>query len=314
MKAYRLLTFLCGATSLIAAFLVACGDDDVVITNDAGLEGSVPDGGFPPPDTGSDAGADVTPVPIADYAGLVADALCSAVTRCCFGDANVQDGGAVDGGTYNAAACHGLYRDLGFEYSNIGANVFDAGGVVLDQDKAHACLDQVKSLPCSLQGAKLENVRAQCFDAVVGQRTLGQPCRASVECVKGSFCDSDGGVGGAGDGGIVGTCATLRGLGGKCGVFNSGNVFADSENSEEACSTRGGGDTDLRCDSYDFDAGDAGEYRDRAEWTCQPTVAVGEGCNSTVWCEEGICDVAADYLCKSPLAYFDAVCDNVLNP
>lgn len=301
-------------TTTAAALLLACGDDVDVSTD---VDGGVPEAGVDATadaDTGAppaDAGVDAPVIPVLDYAGLVADGLCSSLTRCCFGDANLADGGAVDGGDgttrhYDAAQCRTLYRSLGFEYSNIGADQADAG-VVVDPVKAQACLDQVKALPCDLPGDKLEEVRASCFEAVVGQRKIGEPCHGSVECAKGAFCDVSGS-----DGGPLGTCAALRGQGQSCGVVNTGNISTDSESAEEACSWRGGGDTNLRCASYEADGG--AYIQDYAQWTCQPTVALGEICNTTVSCEKGICDIDQNYICASPVNYFGRICQAFTKP
>ncbi|MBX3225444.1 MAG: hypothetical protein KF795_33370 [Labilithrix sp.] len=295
-----------GLASMVgfAAFIAACGDDDLIVTDggpdgqaDTAPDGTADDGGTDAP---SDARPDVVTVP--DFVAEIEGALCGSLTRCCFGSATVPDGGAVDGGTYNGGKCLGLVRNLGFEFSSVGAEYVDAGTVEIDSAKATACSNQLKALACNLTGQQLAATRKVCFEAFVGKRTAGQSCAQSIECQPGQLCDPDGG-----------TCAPLRGDGGSCHVYVSDppNDIIDSVKDEEACSTRGSGDTKLRCASYDFDLGD---YLPRAQWTCQPQVEFDAGCNSTVWCKDSVCDPFEGYYCKSPVPYFDNYCPNVLDP
>ena len=86
----------------------------------------------------------------------------------------------------------------------------------------------------------------------------------------------------------------------------TGNDEVDSTASEIACSWRGGGDPSLRCASYESTTG---SYKaDRSTWTCEPTVANGEICNTTVSCADGICDPGDDFdkfVCEPVLTYFN---------
>lgn len=291
-------------SAALSAFVIACGDD-------TGLAGPDLDGGTDATTTvdtgpgpgdggGTDAKPDVAPPKdVNEFKLQVAAALCSSLARCCFGNANVPDGGAVDGGTYNGSKCEDLYRDIGFEFSSTGASFVDGGEAVVDDAKSVACLTTVANLSCSLTGAEMSAARKTCFEALVGKGATGTKCEAAIECAAGNFCDPDGG-----------TCAPLRGDGGACAIFNTGNDEVDSVRSEEACSWRGSGDTQLRCDSYDWTNF---VYRPRGEWRCQPQVQQDAGCNSTVWCKDAICDPFDGYYCKSPVEIFTNYCGRVLN-
>ncbi len=333
MKNLRLVAFLGGSFFVSSAMvLAACSSDDTVVT-------VTPDSGTPDTGGGKDTGTPDTSQPDAQtdanppidaglkldtFANTVANALCNTLTRCCFGKNNVPEGGAIDGGTFDRPECVALYSDLGFENSLVGEDAIAKGNVALDQAKGKDCIDKINALTCNLTGAELKTARAACFGALVGKVAAGQPCRASMECAPGNFClpDSDGGVVDAGvlDGGggtIIGKCAPLRGQGGNCSIVVTGNPGSneeidDSIRGEEACSYRGGGDTNLRCDSYDFDNA---EYRPRDQWTCQPPVGANAGCNTTVWCSDGICDPTSDYVCKTPVEYFtQSACGAHTNP
>jgi hypothetical protein len=296
------------AASLVAPTglsIAACSSgDSIVVPPDAAPDGEA-DTSAPPPDGGSpdvqvDAPSFDGGLTVENYTDQVAAAMCSALTRCCFGNANVPDGGAVDGGTFNHEQCRGIYETIGFEDSNSGHFAMTAGNVVIDQQAGVDCLQKIDTLACVLTGAAMKEIRSACFKAIKGTVANGQPCRASLECAEGLFCSSTDGT--PGDGGVIGTCQPLRGQGDKCSIYETGDLFEDSRASEEACSWRRSGNTNLRCASYDFVAD---EYRPRDEWTCQPTVANGQGCNTTVWCSDGICDPLTGYLCQSPLEYFN---------
>ncbi len=311
MKKLRLYAF--GSTFLFVlgtGLLGACGDDTVVSITDAGFDGStdatsdapvIPDGSV---DSGRDADASTIPTPrsATELARAIESTLCGSLTRCCFDNGNVPDGGAVDGGTYNGAACRDLFRGLGFEFSSIGIDKVDAGAVIgIDEAKAAQCLSSINALKCSLESPELVAARTLCFDALVGKKTANAACTASVECGKGLYCDTS--VNG-------GTCTALKPQGGPCGFVNTGNEEADSYVAEEACSWRRSGDTQLHCESYDYNAA---AYKPRNEWTCQPAVNAGQGCNSTVWCKDSICEFPS-YVCESPNQYFSYYCGRVITP
>jgi hypothetical protein len=318
-----------------ALVVAACSSDDGtggVTTPDGGGTDSSRDNNLPDTgpdldgntqDSGSDSGFDAG-LKLDTFAETIANELCNTLTRCCFGSASVADGGAVDGGHFNRGRCLDLYSDLGFENSLLGSDALTKGNVTLDQSKGADCLAKLKALSCSLTGAELKTARAACYGALAGKLTATQGCRGSIECAPGNFClpDSlDGGVGP--DAGVIGKCAALRGSGGSCNIRDTtgdcadsnciyNNSVSDSAEAEEACSYRGGGDTGLRCNSYD-PGGDV--YRARTDWTCQPTVANDTGCNSTVWCSDGVCDPTAGFQCKSPVTYYTpAACNSFVLP
>jgi hypothetical protein len=329
MKHLRLITFSTASFIVTAGLVVAaCSSDDTVVPGtDAGPVEAGTDVKQPP---GEDASTDAPNDNNVDTdAGLttqnffrrVAEEVCGALTQCCFGKSDVPDGGAVDGGTYNAGKCVGVYRRVGFESSNIGVDAILPTNVEIDQVKGKECLEKIDKLVCNQTGATLQDVRAACFAAIKGKVTNGADCRTTMECATGLFCNPvgatpDGGAVDAGpDGGaggtIIGKCAPLRTQGQSCNIFDTGNDDNDSQTNEDACSYRGSGAPPLRCDSYDFGAG---AYKPRNQWTCQPTVSNGQGCNFTSWCKDGICNPENGYKCESPLKYFGGpACSFVLN-
>jgi hypothetical protein len=306
------------STFSVGAVLLACGGDDTIVTDDGGpdgaADGKADDGADGTADTGGpdvvDAGQPdvksdvVAPKNVGEFATQVERALCSSLTRCCFGNANLADGGAVDGGTYNASECGNLYRDIGFEFSSTGAGLVDGGEAVVDDVKSVACLDLVGNLPCELTGAQMAAARTACFEALVGTRTAGEKCEGSIECARGLFCSPD-----------AGTCAPLVGDGGSCAIFDTGNDEVDAIRSEEACSWRGSGDTQLRCEHYDTSRTEPPYYFPRDQWRCRPQVPEGSACNSTVWCKDSICDGYNGYFCTSPVDTFaELLCGRVVTP
>jgi hypothetical protein len=195
------------------------------------------------------------------------------------------------------------YAAPGFESSQWESDALKFGNVTLDQAQGKDCLDKIAVMSCSLTGAALKSIRTACFGALTGTLPANQPCRTSLECAPGLFCnpDVDPNVSDAGNV-VYGKCAPLRGSGGACNIVGDAvKDFIASLYAEEACSYRGGGDTNLRCASYD-PVGD--DYKPRNEWTCQPTVGNDAGCNTTVWCSDGVCPLSAPFVCQSPLQYF----------
>lgn len=302
MKKLRLVAFVSVSCAFAAAIpLAACSDDTSVNPNPT-IDGGGTDS--PAKDSATDTNVLDAPAETADFdAGLkletladtVANRMCSALARCCFGNANPPDGGA-DGGSFDRAKCQALYSDLGFENSSVGHVLFDAGKVALDQQKGADCLAKIDALACSLSGPALQTIRTACFAALTGKVTTGQACAQSVECANGLFCNPT-----APATAFNGLCAPLKTDGQNCGVFTGSTPENDSIKVEEACSYRGGGTPALRCDSLDV----TGQlYTDRTTWTCKPAVANGKPCNSTVWCASGICDPDT-FLCTSPVQYFN---------
>ncbi|MBN9166035.1 MAG: hypothetical protein BGO98_21220 [Myxococcales bacterium 68-20] len=312
MSKLHLFCYVSLATLGLTGALVACSSDDTIITNNDGGPNPTADAGVPDAEPSDDAGPDVTDagLKVETYAEQVADTMCNALTRCCFGNANVPDGGTVDGGesgsgVFDRAECLGLYSRLGFENANVGLST-TTKNVVVNQAKGADCIAKINALMCNLDGASLKAIRSACFEALEGQLKSGEACKTSLECASGLFClPGDGGVVVA-DGGSNGTCAPLRTKGQPCSLQETGNDEVDSTASEIACSWRGGGDTSLRCASYESTTG---SYKaDRSTWTCEPTVANGEICNTTVSCADGICDPGDDFdkfVCEPVLTYFN---------
>lgn len=316
MKNLRLLALATGALVVPTGFLLgACSSDDTVITPDSGTDAQVDS---PGPDVQVDTGpGDAGPdafdggYKVDTFAAQVAEEMCGSLTRCCFGNANVPDGGAVDGGTFNKEQCVRVYKAVGFESSLQGESAAADENLEVDQVAAADCLSKIDALMCNLTGASLQEIRTACFAAIKGKLGNGQPCRASIECQKGHFCLPSADAGAA-DGGVVGACAPLRAQGQSCDIYQGGSDEEDSVRDEQACSWRGSGDTNLRCASYDF-VND--QYKPRNQWTCEPTVANNQGCNSTVWCAQGICNPDNNYVCESPIEYFNQFsCEAVVNP
>lgn len=323
-----------GSMTAFAALLVACGDDDDAI------DVPVADSGTPDrnvADTGSDEDADAGSIALPDAAAVntfraqLETALCGSLARCCFGSSSFADGGAVDASTYgsgayyNAGSCAASTRTLGFENSNVGVDSADAGSVGIDPVKAVECISKLNALSCSLTGAELKVARAACYNALVGLAAEGSACTTHIECANGTFCaNPDGGTG---------VCTKLSGAGGSCNAFPyTGTVPTsvddpayglqqrNAQANEVACSTRAGGDTGLHCNSYDpslITPTNLNGYRPQAEWKCVAGIANnddGAGCNSTVWCADGLCnpqpatagDEVGEFVCRSPLDYFSS--------
>jgi hypothetical protein len=289
MKNFRLLALLCGVVAVgTAGVLVACSSEDTTVTptEDAGADVVKPpvDSG---PETSVDAGD--AGVKLETFPEQLANALCRSQSRCCFGNPNLDGGSPVDGGTYNRDRCQSIGKLLGFETSSAGFAKARPANVVIDQAKGVECVAKVDALICNTPGSVLADVRSACFNAFQGQLAAGQDCLASVECKKGNFCTST-------DGGL-GKCTALRAADAACGDWTD-----DVNKAEEACSWRGGGEPGLHCETFDLDSG---LYTDAGTWTCKPSVANGQPCNSSVWCAQGLCDPTNNaYVCTDPLPYF----------
>jgi hypothetical protein len=279
---------------LVGASLGACSSDDTSVDpgTDAGRTETSPGVDAQSDTSTTDAPVDSpidTGVTAATIADAIAGKMCSALARCCFGNANPPEGGA-DGGTFDRQACLDLYSDLGFENSSVGHAVFGNGKVELDQAKVAECFQKIDTLACTLTGTALQDIRSSCFAAIKGTVPSGQPCAQSAECATGLFCLPTS------DAGPAGTCSALRTATQACGLFGN-----DSVKSEEACSYRGSGSPALRCDS--LDPANPQNYTDPSVWTCKPTVANGQPCDSTAWCTSGICEPGS-FTCVSMTTYF----------
>jgi hypothetical protein len=299
----------------ILGAVAACHGDDTVNT-DGTVDAQAPDTSTPPgvdATTTTDGGVTVPPVDaglkIETYDAVIGDEICNALTKCCFGNANVPQDGGVDGGDAGAGhfdrkACTDIYSRLGFELSNFGIKV-TRDKIVVNQEKGALCIDKIRTLACQLDGDSLRTIRGACFDALEGQANENEGCATTLQCARGLWCKSNPDAG-ASDAGVIGTCVPLRKQGEPCGdvVATTDNASA-SIDSEIACSWRGGGDTGLACASYDLVTGN---YKpNRADWTCQPSVANGAICNNSVSCTNGLCDPGENldkFKCEPVLTYF----------
>lgn len=319
MKRLHLLVAASTMSVLLTGVLVACSDDDTIVTNDAGPDANTSDSGTPDgaTDSGGDGAEADAGFTVETYADKIADTLCNALTRCCFDDPSVDHDAGVDGGDAGAGAfdrnrCLSIYETLGFENSNSGLNV-TRQNIKVNQAKAAECVAKVDALACNLDGPTLKTIRAACFEAFEGQVQAGGACKTSLECATGHFCNPANPDGGAGDGGVFGTCTELSDIGESCGMFNTGDgdqeQASDSYAAEVACSWRGGGNTGRSCASYT-----AIGYKPRSEWVCQAGVGNGEICNTTVSCADGVCD-PQDFTCVPVLEYFSTnVCKSYIKP
>ncbi len=206
-------------------------------------------------------------------------AACQTMARCCFGTENPPDG-SIDGGSFNLTKCQAHYKLAGYDASNQDLARADAGVVVVDQVKAAACLQAVRSLSCTVTGPSFAAMREKCFGALYGTVPAGSACNYSIECVPGHFCKTESTDSGAA---ASGTCEPLRAENGSCGDFTKDQYIAD-----HACSYRGYGETNRFCRNVvDFDTF---EPTDPSQWTCQPALANGQDCTLNTWCTSGLCD------------------------
>jgi hypothetical protein len=298
-KSLRVVLALSGASLLGAAFVIACSSDTSVdpgteAGTDAANDSQPPkDGGADSaqPDAASDSAPPFDGGTVA-FDELLATEQCKTLARCCYGTPTPADGGA-DGGTFDLAACVAAFRNSGFELSNAGGALTDAGTVVFDQVKATDCINKVKNLTCNLPGAEYTAARAACFGVFSGKFTAGHACAASVECQPGLYCS------GMFDGG-AGTCATIKPVGGACGA----NPDTQLTEYEDSCSYRGSGGTGAYCKIYDFVGGvDIAP----ANWKCAAAEDAGAGCFTGNWCKDSICDINSG-VCTTPDKLYDTAC------
>ncbi len=323
MKNLRLIGFTSVALiASCAAILGACSSEDTMVSasTDGGgrPEGSTADTGTA--DTGTDGGGTdaSTDSPIADgptdspspdagltllkFADQVADAMCSTLSRCCYGDANLDGGAPVDGGgTFDRAHCISLFTASGFEGSLKGFGGL-AGKASLDQTSGADCLQKLSALTCNLAETEFDAARTACFAALRGTQAAAQPCSASIDCAPGNFCDAPGGG--------AGTCAALRAVGDGCATFNTGNQNTDLALADNVCSYRASGTPKLFCDSIDFAAG----VKPTTDWKCAAALPNGSNCANSLWCNAGICDPDTN-ICTSPEGYFPmSFCSTFVKP
>jgi hypothetical protein len=306
MNKLRLIAFTsAGLLVSTGALLVACSDDTSVepSVDGGGTETSTPpDGGTPDGGGGEDAKPDAFDAGfvVQTFPSDLGEALCGSLARCCFGNANLPEAGAVDGGTFDRPSCESFYAQFGFEGSNLGHSLLDGGNIELDQAKAADCVAKVKALTCDLSAADFQAARDACFGALRGKLNAGA-CKGNIECAQGFYCKtalgSDSGVG---------TCTAIQAVGGNCGDFTEDPGAADP-----ACSWRGSGDTKRFC-QFDDD-NDPTALRAPADWKCAEGLTNGSGCYLSTWCKDGICDEATGN-CKTPSNYFGNSCAKYVVP
>jgi hypothetical protein len=142
--------------------------------------------------------------------------------------------------------------------------------VAYNQAAADDCVARASTFTCPVvQAADYKTMTQQCYAAATGTTAIGATgCRASIECVPGSYCDlvdasaPEGGV-------ATGVCRGLRAAGALC---------ADQPR-HEACSYRSSGSV---CDSNNPDA---------SARVCIPLKANGQACAyQNPECQSGLCD------------------------
>jgi len=205
----------------------------------------------------------------------VAAALCDRGANCCFGGPSPR---------FNTARCQGDYLAGGFQNSNEGTQYLDGGNVAFDPVSAQACLSQIAAIDCStnqLTSANMKVLLPDCFGALHGTLGVGSPCRDSIECATGEFCDS------VVEAGVPAKCQPLRAFGASCSDFGTAAMsLSQLQNAQSACSNRGSGDTNLVCEIYDRVTGNTNNA-----WLCQH--ADGEGgapCQQAYDCLSRVCN------------------------
>jgi hypothetical protein len=275
--------------------LLACGDDTVTQTGDAG-DASTDTTADVKPDIGNDVGMDVAQdvaqdggsdvvdsgndvvsdapadysAPLAFVTGVAA-ALCERIGACCFG--------AADAATFDNQGCINQVLPFGNNLSSYQYQLLVNGNVAFDPAKAQSCLTQISQINCTqnvITSAQATAIDTACFAALTGTVAVSNGCTGSIECVPGSFCDTP-------LGGDAGTCAALRGANQPCGDF----IPQDPGYSETACSYRGSGNTGLYCHNADQITGNP---LDAGTWTCMAAGGAGAPCNVNVECTTNLCD------------------------
>ncbi len=316
MKNLRLIGFTTAAFIVAsAAVLAACSSDTTVSASGDG--GGQPEGSTFEAGTdsgGNDAGLDSTTdaapdgsevdagLSLVNFADKVADTMCSTLSRCCYGDAKLDGGAAVDGGgTYDRAHCVNVFRSSGFEGSLNGFQGL-TGKAVLDQASGADCLQKLQALTCNLSGTDFDAARTVCFAALHGTQAAAQPCSRAIDCAPGNFCDAPTGA--------AGTCAPLHAADGACSSFNTGDQNVDLTLADEICSYRAGGTPKLFCNTIDFASG----VKPKADWKCAAALPNGSNCANSLWCNAGICDPNTN-ICASPNGYFPmSFCSTFVKP
>lgn len=285
--------------------LVACSSDSVVNVN---TDSGTPDV-FVPTDSGADvtepkdAGADAFDGGFVQqtYDTTIATAMCLYLSRCCYGTTAPADGG-IDGGSFNLQECIATYKPTGYDLSNVDITLADPAKITIDQTLSKQCVDGINAASCTPAATAFRQLRTTCFGAVKGSVAEGGSCKYSIECAAG-FCKPTDPEQKAGS---AGTCAPLRAAGDSCAdTFNYELGTAHANTDEEACSTRGSGDTNRFCDYNDNSTNPPGVLP-RDQWKCADARVNGSSCNLDSWCSEGICSPTTPTSCVDSLTFFPA--------
>jgi len=203
----------------------------------------------------------------------VSNALCARVASCC--------AAATPAYSLDSAACHGVYDKLGFEATARGMLVASPARVTVDEAAKATCLSEISNVAdCSISSATLKAAVGDCIAALNGSVAIGSACAATIECAGTSVCEKDA----AG----AGKCTSLRTAGQSCQMLytTGSNVELRDNLAQDLCSKRGGGQSGLFCDGYDFVAG---AYRPEATWKCAAAKSLGGDCNSDPYCGSFVC-------------------------
>jgi V8-like Glu-specific endopeptidase len=209
---------------------------------------------------------------LAAFRAEVSSALCSRVASCC--------NAAAPGYALSSTACRKVYDQFGFEATARGIQVANPANVSVDAVAKSGCLQKIgNTADCSVSSAEIKAAVTDCIAAVSGIVATGGACASSLECAGTGVCVRD--VNGSG------TCQPVRTANQSCEVaYKAGDVYQRDNLAQDLCSKRGGGQSGLFCDAYDFGAG---AYRAEGSWTCKAALADGAACNTDPYCGSFVC-------------------------
>jgi hypothetical protein len=208
----------------------------------------------------------------------VSSALCARVASCC----KV----ATPAYSLDSAACHAIYDQLGYEATARATKIASPANVSVDAAARDSCMTKISDTAnCAVGSAELKSAVVDCIAALVGKVAVGGACVASVECANDAVCERDA-TG-------IGSCKALRTSGQSCQmIYTTGTNVTERENlAQDFCSKRGGGDTGLYCDAYDFVAND---YRAESTWKCAGAQGDGSSCSTDQYCTSHVCAPYSD--------------------
>ncbi len=248
---------------------------DSEVPTDSGTltdSGALTDSGFIVPDSGIIVPMDAS---VAQYAPLVAAAICDRIAACC--------GTAGDASTFGWGSCTAYYLAQGFNGSNAGAALVEAGTVTENPAQAQDCVSAIEAISCpanAVSAAQETQLFATCFGAFTGTVAAGAPCATTLECVPGTFCNP-------GADASSGTCQALVDAGGPCGQYGAGSYNA----SQAICSYLGSGGNGTFCNFTNA----ADQLLPPTSWTCEPQKPVDAGCNRNQDCTTLLCDPGLNF-------------------